>query len=334
MSKGFGIAALIVALIALVVPFVGVVVSALAVILAIVAAFSGDRVFATAVSIIVFVDTFVLSPSTWVLITQPGGAGSLIEIFLVILCGAPLAVVALLALLNRPDGRPAVPSPAISPVIAPVQSPPPRADVEVPIEKPTRESFAFGSAIEETQTAQPTIQINPPQTRRSDLSSKPTMLVSVQKWTHRVTDSINVSAAQTMRNMAKDNSRRALLYILYGALPVIAILFIPETRTFAFSSAIDFADFLSQHRTVAIQSIVLLALAEIFLVVGRRSGIAGVVVCLLVVGILWWREYVEIITQSIGQESSQADADLVQSVLKNVHKPYELPPLQAAPDPQ
>jgi len=47
MAKGFGVAALICALLAIVIPIVGIVVSGIAIVLAIVAAFSGDRAFAT-----------------------------------------------------------------------------------------------------------------------------------------------------------------------------------------------------------------------------------------------------------------------------------------------
>jgi hypothetical protein len=65
MGKGFGIAALIVALIAIFVPFYGIFFSALAIVLAVVAALATDRMFATAVPLIAGVNTFLLSPSTW-----------------------------------------------------------------------------------------------------------------------------------------------------------------------------------------------------------------------------------------------------------------------------
>jgi len=64
MAKGFGIAALVCAIVAIFVPFVGIVVSGIAIVLAIVAALSGDRVFATATSLIAAVNTFFLSLSS------------------------------------------------------------------------------------------------------------------------------------------------------------------------------------------------------------------------------------------------------------------------------
>ena len=92
MGKGFGIAALILAILAIFVPLVGIAVTGLAIVLAVVAAFAGDRVLSTATALIALVDTFFLSPSiTLVLKTSPiasvvGG--------LLLFCGAaPIAVV-------------------------------------------------------------------------------------------------------------------------------------------------------------------------------------------------------------------------------------------------
>lgn len=65
-AMGFGIAALVIAILALSVPIVGVFVSALATVLAVVAALAGDRIFATATPLIAFVNTMFLSPSTWI----------------------------------------------------------------------------------------------------------------------------------------------------------------------------------------------------------------------------------------------------------------------------
>ena len=64
MAKGFGIAALIVALIAFGVPVVGLFVSWLAAVLAVIAALAGDRVFATVTALVAVVNTFFLSPLT------------------------------------------------------------------------------------------------------------------------------------------------------------------------------------------------------------------------------------------------------------------------------
>lgn len=65
MDKGFGIAALVLAILAIFVPVVGIFVSGLALVLAAISALSGDRVFATATPLIAGVNTFFLSPSVW-----------------------------------------------------------------------------------------------------------------------------------------------------------------------------------------------------------------------------------------------------------------------------
>ena len=79
MDKGFGIAALVVAIVAIFVPVYGIHISALAIVLAVIAAFAGDRVFATATPLIAGVNTFYLSPSVWLMLEgtkQSGGQGS------------------------------------------------------------------------------------------------------------------------------------------------------------------------------------------------------------------------------------------------------------------
>jgi hypothetical protein len=65
MAKGFGIAALVFALIAIFIPF-GFVLSGIAILLACVAALAGDRTFTIATTVIAVVNTLFLSPSTWI----------------------------------------------------------------------------------------------------------------------------------------------------------------------------------------------------------------------------------------------------------------------------
>jgi hypothetical protein len=85
MDKGFGIAALVLALVAISVPVAGVFVSGLAILLAVIAAFAGDRVYSTATSLIAGVNTFFLSPSVWAMLagsSQDNSHGGLIALFL------------------------------------------------------------------------------------------------------------------------------------------------------------------------------------------------------------------------------------------------------------
>lgn len=72
MAKGFGIAALIVALIAFMVPVFGFMVSWFAAALATIAALSGERVFATATVLVAAVNTFFLSPLTLAMFVGEG----------------------------------------------------------------------------------------------------------------------------------------------------------------------------------------------------------------------------------------------------------------------
>jgi hypothetical protein len=71
MAKGFGIAALVMAILAIFVPVAGVAISALAVLLAVIAGFSGDRGFAIATALISAINAFFVSPSLWMM--QEGG---------------------------------------------------------------------------------------------------------------------------------------------------------------------------------------------------------------------------------------------------------------------
>lgn len=92
MDKGFGIAALVLAILAILaifVPVVGIFVSGLALIFAAVAALSGDRVYATATPLIAGVNTFFLSPSLWIAMAGSSASGEQ--------TGFVLAIVAFLA---------------------------------------------------------------------------------------------------------------------------------------------------------------------------------------------------------------------------------------------
>jgi hypothetical protein len=79
MAKGFGIAALVVAIVAIIVPGYGLFFSAGAIVLSVIAALAGDRIFATATPIIAGVNTLFLSPLMWMFIRDHGGNG--VEVF-------------------------------------------------------------------------------------------------------------------------------------------------------------------------------------------------------------------------------------------------------------
>ena len=86
MAKGLGTAALVAAFIAIIVPLYGHFVSAVAIVLSVGAALAGDRIFATATTTIVGVNTLFLSPLMWLLILDKGAARSfyiLLSVFLI-----------------------------------------------------------------------------------------------------------------------------------------------------------------------------------------------------------------------------------------------------------
>lgn len=92
MAKGFGIAAIICAILAIFIPLGGIAISGIAIVFAIIGALSGDKAFATATSLIAGINTFFLSPSiTLTLKTTPVGTG--IGIFLFVCAAAPIAAI-------------------------------------------------------------------------------------------------------------------------------------------------------------------------------------------------------------------------------------------------
>jgi hypothetical protein len=95
MSKGFGIAALVFAILAIPVPF-GIFLSAVAVGLAVIAALAGDRVFASATALIAVVNALFLSPSTWIMMGGGDpGARAFITTMIIVIGALPFVAMAL-----------------------------------------------------------------------------------------------------------------------------------------------------------------------------------------------------------------------------------------------
>jgi hypothetical protein len=68
MEKGFGIAGLVIAIVAIFIPVAGIFVSAVALVLVGIGALAGDRIFTTATAMIAIVNTMFLSPSLWIIL--------------------------------------------------------------------------------------------------------------------------------------------------------------------------------------------------------------------------------------------------------------------------
>src|SRR5262245_15708583 len=75
MAKGLGIASLAVAVVSVVVPLLGLYLSAGAIVLAVIAALAGDRAYAAVTPVVAVVNVLFLSPFTWLLISDHGGRG-------------------------------------------------------------------------------------------------------------------------------------------------------------------------------------------------------------------------------------------------------------------
>lgn len=71
MGTGFGVAALIIALVGFFIPIFGIFVTGIALILAAIGALAGDKVFATATAIFSAASIFVFSPSMWAVMATP-----------------------------------------------------------------------------------------------------------------------------------------------------------------------------------------------------------------------------------------------------------------------
>lgn len=104
MAKGFGIAALIVALVAFGVPVFGLYVSLVAAALATVAALAGDRVFATATPIITITNTLFFSPLALAALVGESERGSNALLYITICAfAAPFVAMVLRAMGSRPE---------------------------------------------------------------------------------------------------------------------------------------------------------------------------------------------------------------------------------------
>jgi len=97
MANGFGIAALVFAILAIFIPF-GIVISAIAIVLAIVAALAGDKMFAIATAVIALVNTLFLSPSTWIVLSgsDPNASG-ILKVLIFVVCLLPIGAILLRA---------------------------------------------------------------------------------------------------------------------------------------------------------------------------------------------------------------------------------------------
>jgi hypothetical protein len=94
MKVGFGIAALVIALLAIFAPYgVNLVASAVAILLACLAAFAGDRAFSVATSLICIVNFFLFSPFTLAAISVAGGAMAVV--FVMLVAATPFVAIAL-----------------------------------------------------------------------------------------------------------------------------------------------------------------------------------------------------------------------------------------------
>ena len=92
MSKGLGIAALVIGVLSIIVPMVSLYVVWLALILATIAAITGDKTFSIATFVICLVNVLFLSPATWMALAgEEMAGGSFLKAGTIVLFLAPIA---------------------------------------------------------------------------------------------------------------------------------------------------------------------------------------------------------------------------------------------------
>jgi hypothetical protein len=94
LAKGIAISAMILAIIAIFVPIYGLYISFIALLLAVIAALTGDRVFATITPIVVAINLYFLSPSVWFVCHEVTNCGSMVAVILAALA-APFGAMAI-----------------------------------------------------------------------------------------------------------------------------------------------------------------------------------------------------------------------------------------------
>lgn len=107
MSKGLGIAALVIGILSIIVPIISLYVVWLALILATIAALSGDKTYSIATFVICLVNVLFLSPATWMALAgEEMVKGSFLKVGTIILFLAPM--LALIIAVVRSKKKPMV----------------------------------------------------------------------------------------------------------------------------------------------------------------------------------------------------------------------------------
>lgn len=106
MAKGFGIAALVVALLGIAVPIVTIFVIWLALVLAALAGFLGDKAFPIATVLTCLINLVFFSPLTWAaLFGESLQGGSTLKVTTIILFITPLVALVIGAITRKPETK-------------------------------------------------------------------------------------------------------------------------------------------------------------------------------------------------------------------------------------
>lgn len=267
---GFGIGALVCAILAIGVPLYGFYVSGLAIVLAVVAALNGDKIFATSATVIAGANTIFLSPLFMAVIASTRASGeiyALIAAFLI----APFVAIAIGQARGRQPERHTIPT-GDQAGFAP---PPPHPGRFTWDTGGTYSGSNFDTATEQPAAPDPPFWSNP--------SPEPN------------------AARRKVPQINPKRLRAAGMIALYALLPIVGVLFIPEARQFASerltewqaqaSSASQAASsFLTKYRTPVTQCGLLLVLAATFLGFFKAKGIPGVIGCVALGGFIVWQQ--------------------------------------------
>lgn len=283
MGKGFGIAALICAIIAIPIPVFGFYISAIALVLATIAAFGDDKVFAPAASLIVGVNTFFMSPLLWGIIAANNFRGG----FVAIVLAAVAIPFAAIVVRSTMVGQGATRNPAAPPDYR-GQSAPQAANGTA---KSWREDEWWHPPEEK-----PVVKPAPPPEQPVDASvraSREDAFASIAKdAAARFKGGMSYRPKIPSASLRYVPPPQVLLFILLIAAVGV---FVPETRDFVQNIAAGFMTAMrivfGRYGAILSETALLLALAALFYKYGKRTWMVGVAACLVMIGYLAQKDF-------------------------------------------
>jgi hypothetical protein len=298
---------LVLAILAVFIPVIGHLVSVIALGLAIAAAVGGDVAFAAAAPLIVGVNTFFLSPLIW-MVLRSSPIGNVIIAVLLAGIVAPFVIIVLKAVQAKSEGAPN------NPATPPDYRSQAAASASEASNSRSWRMGEWGSPASSPKAGEPKTpnassstkwQADPPwRTQTPNASSDPFVRPDPSTFKSKsqkpAAGPAASSGADVFRDIAKEAigkfkggtsarakaSTSALRFlpspqvVLFLLLAVAIAFFVPEVRWF-----------FDRNPPLIWQSLCLFGLAYLFVLFGKRAGIAGASICVVVFGLLCWEEY-------------------------------------------